>query len=94
VNKLPSLLQGKGYIVAWIDRVLFLDNQTIVIFFIVQNYAIFICTYLKGYNASKSIYKTNQAVGAKMPIAENIYKILWGHLNPQEGFNKIENILV
>ncbi len=48
----------------------------------------------EGYNASKSIYETNQAVGAKMPIAETIYKILWEHLPPEEAFKKIEGILV
>jgi len=48
----------------------------------------------EGYNASKSIYETNQAVGAHMPIGEMIYKILWEHLPAEEGFKKIEAILV
>jgi glycerol-3-phosphate dehydrogenase (NAD(P)+) len=48
----------------------------------------------EGYNASKCIYKTNQTVNAEMPIAETIYKILWEHLPAEEGFKKIESILV
>jgi glycerol-3-phosphate dehydrogenase (NAD(P)+) len=48
----------------------------------------------EGYNASKSIYETNHAVGANMPIAETIYKILWEHLPAEEAFKKIEGILV
>jgi glycerol-3-phosphate dehydrogenase (NAD(P)+) len=48
----------------------------------------------EGYNASKCIYKTNQQVGADMPIAEIIYKILWEQMPPSKGFKKIETILV
>jgi hypothetical protein len=29
-----------------------------------------------------------------MPIAETIYKILWEHLNPADGFKRIEEVLV
>jgi glycerol-3-phosphate dehydrogenase (NAD(P)+) len=48
----------------------------------------------EGYNASKSIFKTNKAVGADMPIAETIYKILWEQLPAEEAFKKIEKLLV
>jgi glycerol-3-phosphate dehydrogenase (NAD(P)+) len=47
----------------------------------------------EGYNASKCIYTINKTVGAEMPIAETIYKILWEHLPPVEGFRTIEEIL-
>ncbi|MDB5249889.1 MAG: glycerol-3-phosphate dehydrogenase [Segetibacter sp.] len=48
----------------------------------------------EGYNASKCIYKTNEKVGSEMPIAKTIYQILWEHLSTEEGFRKIEEILV
>jgi glycerol-3-phosphate dehydrogenase (NAD(P)+) len=48
----------------------------------------------EGYNASKCIFKTNEKVGANMPIARTIYEILWKHLPTDEGFRKIEEILV
>lgn len=48
----------------------------------------------EGYNASKCMYSTNKKVGAKMPIAQTIYQILWEHLPANEGFRNIENILV
>lgn len=48
----------------------------------------------EGYNASKCIYKTNQIVGADMPIAKTIFEILWEHLPADKGFKKIEEILV
>lgn len=48
----------------------------------------------EGFNASKCIFKTNEKVGAKMPIAKTVYEILWLHLPPIAGFKKIENILV
>jgi glycerol-3-phosphate dehydrogenase (NAD(P)+) len=47
----------------------------------------------EGYNASKCIFMINQQVGAKMPIAETIFQILWENLPPVEGFRKIEEIL-
>lgn len=47
----------------------------------------------EGYNASKCIYKTNKGFGASMPIAENIYKILWEHLSPEDAFKEIETVL-
>lgn len=48
----------------------------------------------EGFNASKCIFKTNEKVGAKMPIAKTIYEILWRHMPPHEGFKNIELILV
>ncbi|MDQ6814025.1 MAG: NAD(P)-binding domain-containing protein [Bacteroidota bacterium] len=48
----------------------------------------------EGFNASKCMYITNQKVGAKMPIAKTIYEILWQHLPAEEGFRRIEQILL
>jgi glycerol-3-phosphate dehydrogenase (NAD(P)+) len=48
----------------------------------------------EGYNASKCMFIENQAVGAEMPIAETVYKILWENLPAKEGFNKIEESLM
>ncbi|HVZ95336.1 MAG TPA: NAD(P)H-dependent glycerol-3-phosphate dehydrogenase [Chitinophagaceae bacterium] len=48
----------------------------------------------EGYNASKSIYLLNKKIQAEMPIAETVYKILWKHLPPQQGFYEIEKTLV
>mgnify|MGYP003575364175 FL=1 len=48
----------------------------------------------EGYNASKCMYHINQNIGADMPIAETIYKILWQRLLPEEGMQEIEKVLV
>jgi glycerol-3-phosphate dehydrogenase (NAD(P)+) len=48
----------------------------------------------EGYNASKSIYLINEQLGADIPIATTIYKILWEHLPPVEGFQQIEENLI
>ena len=48
----------------------------------------------EGYNAAKCIYNINKSVEAPMPIAETIYKILWEHLPPAEGFQIIEENLI
>ena len=48
----------------------------------------------EGYNASKCIYSINKSIHAEMPVAETIYKILWEHLSPAEGFSEIEKTLV
>jgi len=48
----------------------------------------------EGYNASKSIYLINQQLGAEIPIATAIYRILWEHLPPLDGFSIIEEILI
>lgn len=48
----------------------------------------------EGYNAAKCISHINRQVGADMPIAETIYKILWERLQPEAGFQQIEDVLV
>ncbi|MBI5857807.1 MAG: NAD(P)-binding domain-containing protein [Sphingobacteriales bacterium] len=48
----------------------------------------------EGYNAAKCIYTINQSVGASIPIAETVYKILWENVNPSNGFKRIEQVLV
>lgn len=48
----------------------------------------------EGYNASRCIAEINKNVRATIPIAETVYKILWQDVNPQEGFKRIEQVLV
>jgi len=48
----------------------------------------------EGYNAARCIYDLNKEVGAEMPIAETVYKILWENVKPLEGFKRIEEVLV
>ena len=48
----------------------------------------------EGYYASRCIYNLNKAIGATMPIAETVYKILWERLQPKEGFEGVEEVLV
>jgi glycerol-3-phosphate dehydrogenase (NAD(P)+) len=48
----------------------------------------------EGYNAARCIYDLNKDVGAEMPIAETVYKILWENVKPIEGFKRIEDVLV
>ncbi len=48
----------------------------------------------EGYNASKCMYLINQTIGADMPIAEAVYKILWEQLSPAEGCQAIESVLI
>ena len=48
----------------------------------------------EGYNASKCIYLINKEIGAEMPIAETVYRILWDNLPPEKGFKLIEETLV
>ncbi len=48
----------------------------------------------EGYNAAKCIAHINEKVGAVMPIAETVYKILWERLQPAEGFRHIEETLI
>ncbi len=48
----------------------------------------------EGYNASKCMNIINENIQADMPIADAIYKILWGNLPASEGFAKIEETLV
>ncbi|RYE29341.1 MAG: glycerol-3-phosphate dehydrogenase, partial [Sphingobacteriales bacterium] len=40
----------------------------------------------EGYNAAKCIHLLNDRLGAEMPIASNIYEILWENVNPRAGF--------
>lgn len=48
----------------------------------------------EGYYASRCISNINKKIGADIPIAETIYRILWEKLNAEEGFRKIEEVLV
>ncbi|MCH5683866.1 hypothetical protein LWM68_06100 [Niabella sp. W65] len=48
----------------------------------------------EGYNAAKCIYNINKKIKAEMPIAHNIYKILWEKLTPVKGFEAIEKVLI
>ncbi|MFT4023912.1 MAG: NAD(P)-binding domain-containing protein [Flavihumibacter sp.] len=48
----------------------------------------------EGYNASKSIYTINQEIGAEMPIAATVYRILWEQLPAAKGFKQIEEVLI
>ena len=48
----------------------------------------------EGYNASKCIYHINAHIGADMPIAETVYKIMWERMLPHEGFEMIEQVLI
>ncbi len=48
----------------------------------------------EGYNASRCIYHINKEIGADMPIAETVYKILWEQLPPRRGFRFIEEKLL
>ncbi len=48
----------------------------------------------EGYNAAKCIFNINKSIGASMPIAEMIYKILWENVKAKAGFGRIEEVLV
>jgi glycerol-3-phosphate dehydrogenase (NAD(P)+) len=48
----------------------------------------------EGYNASKCIYLINKKIGAEMPIAGTIYRILWENVKVRDGFKQIEPFLV
>jgi glycerol-3-phosphate dehydrogenase (NAD(P)+) len=48
----------------------------------------------EGYYAAKCIYNINKKIGADMPIAETVYKILWERLQAEEGFRMVEEVLV
>jgi glycerol-3-phosphate dehydrogenase (NAD(P)+) len=48
----------------------------------------------EGYYASKTIFNINKKIGADIPIAETIYRILWERLHPAIGFSKVEEVLV
>ncbi len=48
----------------------------------------------EGYYACKCMYDINQTVGADMPIATAVYRILWENVKPGTGFKQIEQVLV
>jgi glycerol-3-phosphate dehydrogenase (NAD(P)+) len=48
----------------------------------------------EGYNASKCIHLINKEIGAEMPIADVIYRILWENVKAGSGFKQIESYLV
>ena len=48
----------------------------------------------EGYYASRCIYNINRQIGADIPIAQTIYKILWERQQAAEGFSNIEEVLV
>jgi glycerol-3-phosphate dehydrogenase (NAD(P)+) len=48
----------------------------------------------EGYYASKCIYNINKRIGADIPIAETIYKILWERLPAAIEFCRVEDVLV
>ena len=48
----------------------------------------------EGYNASKCMYLINEKIGAEMPIAEAVYKILWEQKTALDGFREIEEGLI
>jgi glycerol-3-phosphate dehydrogenase (NAD(P)+) len=48
----------------------------------------------EGYNASKGIYEINKKILATMPIALNIYEILWQEKNASIRFSEIEKVLI
>lgn len=48
----------------------------------------------EGINAARCIYNINKEVGAGIPIAETVYRILWEDQLPADGFKRIEQVLV
>ena len=48
----------------------------------------------EGYYASKCIHLVNKQIGAEMPIADTVYRILWENVKPGVGYNQIEQLLV
>jgi glycerol-3-phosphate dehydrogenase (NAD(P)+) len=48
----------------------------------------------EGFNASKCIFIINKQVGAEMPIAETIYRIVWEQVKPRLAFRQMEQALV
>lgn len=47
----------------------------------------------EGYNAAKCMFNINKTIGADMPIATTIYKILWERVRPRKGFKEIEEVM-
>lgn len=48
----------------------------------------------EGYNACRSLFEINKEIGADMPIASTVYRILWEGLPPGEGFRSMEGALL
>lgn len=48
----------------------------------------------EGYYAARCIHNLNKGIGADMPIAETVYRILWERLQPGPGFRYVEEVLV
>jgi glycerol-3-phosphate dehydrogenase (NAD(P)+) len=48
----------------------------------------------EGYNASRSLFEINKEIGADMPIASAVYRILWEGLPPGEAFRGMEGALM
>ncbi len=48
----------------------------------------------EGYTASRGIHDVNRRLGADIPIAETVYRILWEDLPAAEGIRRLEDILV
>ena len=48
----------------------------------------------EGYYAARCIYNINKNIGADMPVAETVYKILFEKMNAKEGFAAMEEVLV
>jgi glycerol-3-phosphate dehydrogenase (NAD(P)+) len=48
----------------------------------------------EGYYASKCMYVINKQIGADMPIAETVFRILWEKLPPRKGLKIIEESLI
>jgi glycerol-3-phosphate dehydrogenase (NAD(P)+) len=47
----------------------------------------------EGYNAAKCMFNINKHIGAEMPIASTIYRILWDRVHPKKGFAEIEKLM-
>lgn len=47
----------------------------------------------EGYNAAKCMFNINKAIGADLPIASTIYRILWERVRPKKGFAEIEKVM-
>ena len=48
----------------------------------------------EGYNASRCVHKTNEQLKVTIPIADIIYRVLWEQMQPAEGFEQIETLLL
>lgn len=48
----------------------------------------------EGYHASRCMHRINEQIGARMPIAEHIYRVLWEQFPAQEAFLEIEKHLI